>query len=129
MIVLGIPGDAHPCIPQVCAEVPLPPPSSGSRCVCSSFSRQHEVFNTKGHRQRATLEVKTCVVVVVLDAIKSVCIITSLKHALSYQLIKTVQTWRRGPAQNPEIIPPQFCTEQEHVPHHPDHLASSCDHE
>ena len=51
-------GDAHPCIPQVCTEAP---PSSGSRGVCSSISRQHEVFNTKGHKQRATLEVKTCV--------------------------------------------------------------------
>ena len=60
---------------------------------------------------------------------KSVCIITSFKHALSYQLFKSVQTWRRGPAQNPGIIPPQSCTEQEHVSHHPDHLASSCDQE
>ena len=61
MIVLGKGnGDAHLCIPQVCTEAPLPPPSSGSRCVCSSCSRQHEVFNTKGHRQRATLEAKTC---------------------------------------------------------------------
>ena len=48
MIVLGKGhGDAHPCMPQVCTEAPLPPPSS-------SLRRQHEVFNTKGHKQRAT---------------------------------------------------------------------------
>ena len=45
--------------------------------------------------------------------------------ALSYLLILGVQTWRRGPALAPGIIPPQSCFEQEHDPHHADRIASS----
>ena len=45
----------------------------------------------------------------------------------SYELIEIVQAWRRGPAQTQGIIPPHSCTE--HVSHHPDHHASSCDQE
>ena len=48
-----------------------------------------------------------------------------ITRALSYLLILGVQTWRRGPAPAPGIIPPHSCFEQEDDPHHADRIASS----
>ena len=58
-------GDAHPCIPQVCTEASLPPPSGGTG-VCSSNSRPREVHqHCRSLTRKATLEVRTWVVWVV----------------------------------------------------------------
>ena len=52
-------GDAHPCIPQVCTEASLPPPSGGTG-VCSSISRPREVHqHYRSLTGKATLEVRT----------------------------------------------------------------------
>ena len=51
--------------------------------------------------------VAAVVAVIVSDADESVCIFTHLAHARSYELMKSVQTWRRGPAQNQGVTPPQ----------------------
>ena len=49
-----------------------------------------------------------------------------IARAMSYLLILGVQTWRRGLALVPGIIPPQSCCKQEHNPHHADRIVSSC---
>ena len=59
--------DAHPCIPQVSMEASLPPPPGGTS-VCSSISRPRKVHqHNRSQTGKATLEVRTCVVVVVVE--------------------------------------------------------------
>ena len=58
--------DAHLCIPQVCTEASLSSPPRGTRRVCSSFSRPHEV-SQKSRAKKGKLSSGNCLYVVVVE--------------------------------------------------------------
>ena len=93
-------------------------PPTGDRGASASSRKKTERPQTR----LWLLCVVVVVFVVVWDAVECVCPLQTAR-ALSYLLIQGVQTWRRGLALIPGIIPLQSCFEQEHKFHHADRIA------